>query len=97
MNEPTLLNQWPIRARLDVNATAAALGFMPHDIPLLMRARLLKPLGDPAPNAPKYFARCEVQRYADDVHWLEKATRAVSQEWRAKNKRRRQGKVGQAA
>jgi hypothetical protein len=32
------------------------MGFTPHDIPTLVRAGLLKPLGRPTPNAVKYFA-----------------------------------------
>jgi len=34
----------------------------------------LTPLGDPAPNAPKWFAAVEMIRLAVDQDWLHKAT-----------------------
>jgi len=65
--------RWP--GRLDVVATAKLLGFAEHDIPILIAAGLLKPLGDPAANAPKWFAGVEVFRLP---------TRAVARHWRHK-------------
>jgi len=50
-------------ARINVEQTAFLLGFAEHDIPILVRKKLLKPLGDPASNAPKYFATSEVLDY----------------------------------
>jgi hypothetical protein len=35
-------------------------GRQPHDVPLLVAARLLKPLGNPAPNGVKYYAAVEI-------------------------------------
>ena len=58
------------------------------DIPVLVRAKLLKSLGNPAPNAPKYFASCEVEKLAADPDWLNKATKAISSHWRKKNAHR---------
>jgi hypothetical protein len=75
-------------ARLDVVATAKLLGFAEHDIQILMRAGRLTPLGDPAPNAPKWFAAIEVIRLAADRDWLSKATKDVSKYWRYKRERR---------
>ena len=72
-------------ARQDVTGAAKILGVREHDIATLVRARLLKPLGNPVPNAPRYFATCELIRLANDVQWLDKATRAISQFWRNKN------------
>ena len=68
--------------------TAQFLGFSEHDIPVLIRARLLKPLGSPPPNGHKYFATVELERLAQDPNWLDKATRAVTQYWQSKNRRR---------
>ena len=48
MNETKPSDDFP--ARRDVNGAAAMLGFMPHDIPILVKARLLKPLGHPKPK-----------------------------------------------
>lgn len=75
-------------ARLDVGTTAKLLGFAEHDIQILMAAGKLTPLGDPAPNAPKWFAAIEMIRLATDRDWLHKATREISKYWRIKRERR---------
>ena len=75
-------------ARLDVPQTARVLGFAEHDIQILMVARKLTPLGDPAPKAPKWFAAVEILQLAVDVDWLHKATKEVSKYWRHKRERR---------
>jgi len=88
-----ILATWATRdlpARLDAAATARLLGFAEHDIQVLMRVGRLVPLGDPQPNAPKWFAAIEVIRLATDLDWLNKATREVAKYWR--NKRQRQAK-----
>jgi hypothetical protein len=59
-------------------ATARLPGFAEHDIQVLMRAGKLTPLGDPAPNAPKWFAAIELIRLAADRDWLSRASREVS-------------------
>ena len=74
-------------ARLDVAETARLLGFAEHDMPVLMASGKLKPLGDPAPNAPKWFAAIEIIRLAVDQDWLHKATREVTKYWRHKRER----------
>ncbi len=75
-------------ARIDVVATAKLLGFVEHDIQILMAAGKLTPLGDPAPNAPKWFASVEMIRLGTDQDWLHKATKEVSKYWRNKRERR---------
>jgi len=75
-------------ARLDVVATAKLLGFAEHDIQILMSSGKLAPLGDPAPNAPKWFAALEIVHLAGDLDWLHKATREISKYWRHKRERR---------
>ena len=77
-------------ARLDAAATARLLGFAEHDIQILMAAGRLTPLGDPAPNAPKWFAAVEVIHLAGDKEWLHRATKEVSKYWRRKRERREQ-------
>lgn len=74
--------------RIGVSATAYKVGCQEHDIATLIRKGLLRPLGKPQPNAPKYFARTEIERLAADPQWLDKATRAITQNWQAKNQRR---------
>ena len=89
------MTTWAARglpARLDAVSTAKLLGFAEHDIQILMRTGKLSPLGDPAPNAPKWFAAIEVIRLAADRDWLNKATREVAKYWRHKRERQLQGK-----
>jgi hypothetical protein len=86
------MTTWAARhlpARLDVVATAKLLGFAEHDIPVLMAAGKLVPLGDPAPNAPKWFSAIEVIQLAADREWLHKATRDITKHWRRKRERHR--------
>jgi len=89
-NNQTLspLNLYRLPARLDVDQVAALLGFAQHDMQILMREKLLQPLGKPASNAPKWFAACVIEQLRADTKWLNTATRAVSMYW--KNKRERQ-------
>lgn len=84
-------------ARLDTRQTAELLGFAEHDIQVLMAARRLTPLGDPAPNAPKRFAAVEILDLAADVDWLNKATKEVSKYWRHKRHRRVAGTLASGA
>ena len=55
----------------------------------LIAAKLLAPLGKPAPNAPKYFATVDVVAAAQDREWLSQATRALARHWRMKNSRKK--------
>jgi hypothetical protein len=84
------MSTWAARdlpARLGAGDTAKLLGFAEHDIQVLMAVGKLTPLGDPAPNAPKWFAAIEVIQLATDRDWLNKATREVSKYWRQKHDR----------
>jgi hypothetical protein len=74
-------------ARLDVAATAKLLGFAESDIQILMGVGKLTPLGEPAPNAPKWFCAVEVIQLAADRDWLHKATKEISKHWRLKRER----------
>lgn len=80
-------------ARLDVGETAKLLGFAEHDVQILMASGKLKPLGDPAPNAPKWFGAMELIRLAADNDWLNKATKEVSRYWRRKRERQGIGRL----
>ena len=81
-------------ARLDAAETAKLLGFAEHDVQILMASGKLTPLGDPAPNAPKWFAAMEIIGLAADNDWLNRATKEVSKYWR--HKRERQQNSGAA-
>jgi hypothetical protein len=83
-----LLNLATLPARLSSEEAANFLGFKSHDIPLLTKAGLLKPLGRPMPNSDKYFATVTLNELRQDVQWLSKATIVVSQHWKEKNARK---------
>ena len=76
-------------ARLTAEQAAWMLGCNPHDVPILVSARLLKPLGDPMPNSVKYFATVQILEYAKDAKWLAKATTALGRYWHGKNRRKK--------
>src|SRR5258708_5183396 len=78
-----LLGQLP--ARLTAEQAAWMLNCQAHDVPVLVVARLLKPLGNPQPNSVKYFDTLELLELAKDRTWLAKVTNAVSQHWKRKN------------
>jgi len=83
-------------ARMDVEQTAAILGFQEHDIAPLVKEGLLEPLGKPMPNARKYFARVQIMEIADNPAWLSKATKTIYQHWMGKNASRRNGEDSQS-
>ena len=76
-------------ARLGINETAWLLGFNEHDIPVLVSAGLLKPLGRPPSSGSKFFATVELQTLRNDARWLAKASDAIVNHWRGKNAGRR--------
>jgi hypothetical protein len=76
-----------LSARLDVAATAQLLGFVENDVQILMAVAKLTPLGDPAPNAPKWFAAVEMIHLSADQDWLHKATKEIAKYWRRKRER----------
>ena len=79
-----------IPARRNVEQVGWVLNFQPHDIPALVAARLLKPLGNPPANGSKYFSADDILEYAKDRNWLAKASAAITQHWRRKNASRNQ-------
>ena len=83
----SILNMHRLPARLTVLEVALLLGFQEHDIAILIKAKLLKCLGTPAHNAPKYFSATEVENLSRNVDWLNKATKTISKNWRQKNDR----------
>lgn len=76
-------------ARLTVEQTAWVLNCQAHDIPILVAARLLRPLGNPPPNGIKYFSTADVLEMAKDRSWLAKITNTVCQHWQKKNARKK--------
>ena len=80
-----LLNQLP--ARLTAEQAAWVLNCQPHDIPPLVAARLLKPLGNPPPNGIKFFATADVLEASKDRNWLVRVSATIYQHWQKKNAR----------
>jgi hypothetical protein len=76
-------------ARIRSEEAAAILGFAVHDIPVLVRQKLLIPLGKPNQNSVKYFALSDVYGKAMDRKWLNQATEAVASRWKTRNEGRR--------
>lgn len=72
-------------ARLDVKQAAEILGFLPHELTVLLKAGLLKPLGKPAANGHKFFPAVEISALSENREWLDKATRAVARHWKERN------------
>jgi hypothetical protein len=61
------------------------LNCQPHDIPILVAARLLKPLGNPAANGIKFFSTLQLLELVKDQAWVVKVTNAVNQHWQKNN------------
>jgi hypothetical protein len=76
-------------ARLTVEQVAWVINCQPHDVPVLVSARLLKPLGNPLPNGVKYFATVELLEQMEDRGWLAKVTNTVTQHWQRKNEKKK--------
>jgi hypothetical protein len=78
-----LLGQLP--ARLTAEQAAWVLNCQPHDIPALVAARLLKPLGNPAANSVKFFATADLLEYTKDRNCLVRVTSTINQHWHKQN------------
>lgn len=77
-------------ARMLVEEAAWYLGFTAHDIPVLVSAGLLKPLGHPPMSGTKYFAMATLRELREDVKWLAKASDAIVHHWRVRNAQKKQ-------
>ena len=86
-----LLGQLP--ARLTAEQAAWVLNCGPHDIPALIAARLLKPLGNPPANGIKYFATADLLEAVKDRNWLVRASATIYQHWQKKNARQKEHAV----
>lgn len=82
-----LLRQLPVR--LTAEQAAWVLNCQPHDIPALVAAKLLKPLGNPHANSIKFFATADILEQSKDRSWLVRVSSAIYQHWHAKNVRQR--------
>jgi hypothetical protein len=83
----SLLGQLP--ARLTAEQAGWLLNCQPHDIPALLNARLLKPLGNPSQNSTKYFSTADVLELTKDRSWLVKVSNTICQHWQHQNARKK--------
>jgi len=83
----SLLGQLP--ARLTAEQAGWVLNCQPHDIPALVNARLLKPLGNFSQNSTKYFAAADVLEMTKNRAWLVKISNAICQHWQKQNARKK--------
>ena len=83
----TVLGQLP--ARLTAEQAAWVLNCQPHDIPALVAAKLIKPLGNPPANGIKFFATADLLEAVKDRNWLVRVSRhdlpALAQERMLRN------------
>ena len=82
-----ILGQLP--ARLTAEQAGWVLNCQPHDIPALVNARLLKPIGNPAQNSTKFFCTADVLEILQDRSWLHRATMVIHQHWQRQNGRKK--------
>jgi hypothetical protein len=80
-----LLNLRRLPAMLNAQQTAVILGVADHDIPALIRAGLLEPLGNPPTNAVKYFAGIQILELAGEPAYLSKIRHTLYEYWQDKN------------
>jgi hypothetical protein len=86
-----LLGQLP--ARLTAEQAAWVLNCQPHDMPALVAARLLKPLGNPPANGIKFFATADLLEAVKDRNWLVRVSSTIYQHWHKKNAAARNGQT----
>jgi hypothetical protein len=81
-----------VPGRMNVEEAAWYLGFSQTDISILVGVSLLKPLGKPAPNGIRYFARPDLDQLCGDAKWLDRASAALGRHWRLRNARLSKGR-----
>jgi hypothetical protein len=83
----SLLGQ--LSARLTAEQAAWVLNCQPHDLPIRVSARQLKPLGNPPANGIKFFVTVDVLDFLKDRSWLAKVTNTINQHWHRQNSRKK--------
>ena len=89
MSPEALLNCRRLPCRLNAEEAAVLIGCCPHDIPILTRAGLIKPLGSPAQNSVKYFSSAELEIKIADGNWSARVTNALYRFWKEKRNERK--------
>ena len=78
-----LLGQLP--ARLTAEQAGWVLNCQSHDVPVLVAAKLIKPLGNPPANGVKFFATADLLEQIKDHNWLVRVSATIYQHWHKKN------------
>lgn len=92
IDTPEILLWVRLPARLSRREAAYLLNFRDEEsISVLVKAKLLKPLGDPPEGAPMWFATVEILRLSQDIKWLSKATKVVREMVNIKNSKKAEG------
>lgn len=83
-----LLNCRRLPARLTLEEAGVILGFLPHEMRVLLSGGVLKAavLARPAQNGHKWLATTEVLKCSESREWLERATSTVARHWQDKNR-----------
>ena len=82
------LNLKTLPARIKVEEVAWYLGFVPHEITILMSVGLLKPLGRPPTTGVKHFSAVALEELRRDQKWLARASDCIVQYWRSRNEKK---------
>src|SRR5437870_13677132 len=90
MIDKTVLNLPRLPLRLNGGQAAALLGVQEHDLPVLVKAKIIRPCGGNcvAPNAPKYFPAGGLLDLMSHPDFADRITSAISRHWKAKNSNR---------
>ena len=74
-------------ARVNADQAGWLLNCQTYNIPVLVAARLLKPLGNPPANGIKYFATDEILELSKDKAWLGRMSNVLYKCWQQRNAR----------
>jgi len=85
MEPKQVLHVLRLPARLTVEEAAVLLGFHSQAIAVLVKAKMLEPLGGYSRGAQQMFATVELHRLHDDLKWLAKATRLLREHFQIRN------------
>lgn len=85
MTERHILNLVRLPARLTEEQVADLLNCKPDSIRILVREKLLKPLGSPRHNATKYFSTPSIEKLVKEEEFLNEVTKAIYRAVQTKN------------
>jgi hypothetical protein len=74
--------------RFTAEETAWYLGFLVHEIPMLVAAGLLNPLGKPSENGCKFFPHKILDQLNQNLDWQAQASDAIVKYWKDRNLQR---------